>query len=129
MKLNTLFQRIFFFVFFALVMLGVILVISPFWQLLIVAAIAAGLLFPAHRWFMGKTRVKPSVAAATIYILLLLLVMIPFVVALLVIGNQASQLVMLLNQSEGRIFENFTNALNEQGFIRQMENWLGIQPG
>lgn len=126
MKYNTLFQRIFFFAFFALVMIGMILVISPFWQLLIVAAIAANLLFPAHRWLMGKTRAKPSVAAAIVYIFLLLLVMIPFVVVILIIGSQANQLILLLNQTDGRAFESLTNPLNEQGFVRQIENWLGL---
>lgn len=118
-------------------MIGVIFVVSPFWQLLLLAAIAATLLFPVHRWLLSKIRFKSTIAASIIYILLLMLVVIPVVVALLIIGNQTSQLVLLLEQLDGTELENFKddfvgtlgldlNNINEQAFVRQIENWLGF---
>ncbi|MCB0165727.1 MAG: AI-2E family transporter [Anaerolineae bacterium] len=138
MKFTTLFQSIFFFAMFIMVSMGMLIVVSPFWRLLVLAAIIASLLLPAHNWLSQRTPFKPALVTAIIYLLLLVLVMIPFGLAAMVIASQANRLLEVLNQLTGPEVEAFIhslagafglnlNNLSEQALIQGLEQWLGFR--
>jgi len=125
MKFTTRFQHISFFVFFIMVSVGMLIVVSPFWRVLVLATIIASLLLPAHRWLSQHTLFKPALVTGIIYLLLLVLVMIPFGFVVMLIADQASRLLGVLSQLTGPEVEAFIRSLSEQVFVQGLENWLG----
>lgn len=121
MKFDTLFQRIFFFILLGLILIGVGLVIHPFWKLIVLGAIVARLLYPMQQWLGRKTKLKRPVITGIIYVLVLLMIIIPILVGLTVIGNQAAQLAQIIESSDGGQLEQQINA-----FIKQIEQALDI---
>ena len=131
MKFTTRFQHISFFAFFIMVSMGILVVVSPFWQVLVLATIIASLLLPAHNWLSQHTPFKPILVTGIIYLLLLVLVMFPFGLAVMAVTSQANRLLEILSQFtslEGESFINnlagALNNLNEQAFIQSLEQWL-----
>lgn len=111
MKLTSVYQRIFFFLFLGLILTGSLLVVRPFWQLIVLAGIAASLSHPAYNWLAGKTQWKPGLVTAAIYLLLLAAVLIPIVIGLALIGNQAAQLSQAIQSSDVGVLAQLLDAI------------------
>ncbi len=133
MKFTTRFQHITFFAFFILVSMGMLIVVSPFLRVLVMATIIASLLLPAHIWLSQHTPFKPALVTGIIYLLLLVLVMIPFGLAVMAITGQANRLLVVLGQLTGPEGEAFIqslagalNNLSAQALIQGLEQWLGL---
>jgi predicted PurR-regulated permease PerM len=109
LKLTTTPQKFFFFLFFGLVLLGAIYLISPFWQLIFVAAILAFFLDPVYRWLARKTHFKPIPLTALVYVALLLIVIIPLTLGIIAVGSQAAQLAKLLSSNQNEDLVNIVN--------------------
>lgn len=98
MKLTSPFQRISFFLFLGLVIVGTLRILGPFGTVIFAALLFTYVFHPLFRWLCQRNSWKPAVNNAIVFALLLLIVLLPFFLGLRFAVTQIERLAQELEQ-------------------------------
>lgn len=128
LKLTSPIQIIFFFVLLGLILFGTWTIANPFWQMILLAAVVVFVFQPAYRWLSRTTNLRPTVVTAIVYVVVLLLVAVPFFIGLQIIGRQAIRFGQTLVAGGGVQFRDLFETVDtwaNQFLGINLQNFLG----